>query len=134
MVKWMFILSLFALTAAVNAGVPVTTETNGTFPADAGDAAVVAVHRIVQEALTNVARHAGSAATTIRLDHHDDHIAVEIENGRPSGGVRAVASTGVGIVGMRERAESLGGRLEAGPTPDGGFRVSAVVPYYRHGA
>ncbi len=120
------------LTAAVNAGVPVTTETNGTFPADAGDAAVVAVHRIAQEALTNVARHAGSAATTIRLDHHDDHVAVEIENGRPSGGGRAVASTGVGIVGMRERAESLGGRLEAGPTPDGGFRVSAVVPYYRH--
>jgi signal transduction histidine kinase len=35
---------------------------------------------------------------------------------------------------MRERAESLGGRLDAGPTPDGGFRVSAVVPYYRHGA
>ena len=46
---------------------------------------------------------------------------------------RAVPSTGVGIVGMRERAESVGGRLDAGSTPDGGFRVNAVVPYYRHG-
>jgi len=122
------------LTAAVNAGVPVTTETHGAFPADVGDATVVAVHRIVQEALTNVARHAGAAATTIRLDHRDDHVTVAIENDRPSGGGRAMASTGVGIVGMRERAESLGGHLDTGPTPDGGFRVSAVVPYYRRSA
>jgi len=42
--------------------------------------------------------------------------------------------TGVGIVGMRERAESVGGRLDAGPTPDGGFRLRAVVPYHRRGA
>ena len=121
--------------AAVNAGVPVTTETTGAFPADVSDAAVVAVHRIVREALTNVARHAGSAATTVHLHHHDDHVVIEVRNEPSSadGSGRAVPSTGVGIVGMRERAESVGGRLDAGSTPDGGFRVNAVVPYYRHG-
>ena len=124
--------------AALPAGVPVTTETSGTFPVDVSNAAVVAVHRIVQEALTNVARHAGSAATTIRLVHHDDRVAVQVINERPIGDGRPVGSTGVasrvGIVGMRERAQSVGGQLEAGPTPDGGFKVSAVVPYFRHGA
>ena len=81
-----------------------------------------------------------SVATTVRLDHQDDHVAVEVHNERPSSGrhptesTGSTESTGVGIVGMRERAESVGGQLEAGPTSDGGFRVTATVPYYRHGA
>ena len=75
-----------------------------------------------------------SVATMVRLDHHDDHVAVDVHNERPSGGRHPTESTGVGIVGMRERAESVGGHLEAGPTSDGGFRVTATVPYYRHGA
>ena len=122
--------------AATAAGVPVTCEVTGAFPADVSEAAVVAVHRIVHEALTNVTRHAGSVATTVRLDHNGDHVAVDVHNDRPSGERHpngSTESTGVGIVGMRERAESVGGHLEARPTSDGGFRVTATVPYYRHG-
>ena len=122
------------IASAGRAGVEVTAETTGAFPADVSDAVVVAVHRIVQEALTNVARHAGSVATTVHIDHDDDHVVVEVCNERSSGPRSDVASTGVGIVGMRERAASVGGHLDAGPTPDGGFTVKAVVPYHRRSA
>ncbi|NNE74437.1 MAG: two-component sensor histidine kinase, partial [Acidimicrobiales bacterium] len=113
---------------AVRAGVDVSCEISGAFPADVNDAAVVAVHRIVQEALTNVARHAAAARTVVRLDHGDHEVTVEVHNERPPGRPGAVASTGVGIVGMRERAASMGGSLDAGSTADGGYQVVAIVP------
>ncbi len=122
------------LARAGELGIAVSGRTSGTFPADVSDATVVAVHRIVQEALTNVARHAPGATATVELDHHDAHVAIEIANDRPAGVGPTVASTGVGIVGMRERAESLSGNLDAGPTADGGYRVAAVVPYHRRGS
>ncbi len=119
---------------ATRAGVDVSCEVVGEFPPDASDAAVVAVHRILQEALTNVARHGGSSPAEVRLDHRPGHALVQVlnvGNRRSGASIRRVASTGVGIVGMTERAESLGGRLDAGPTADGGYQVTAEIPYHR---
>jgi signal transduction histidine kinase len=84
-------------------------------------------YRIVQEALTNVARHAGPGARAhVRLARHDGLVEVEVrDDGR---GARAPVRPGGGLTGMRERAAALGGRFEAGDAPDGGFRVWASLP------
>lgn len=120
------------LAGAANAGLTVTTELDGQFPSDVGEACVVAVHRMIQEALTNVARHVGPVPVTLSIRHGVDRVRVQILNDAgtsPHGD--ATRSTGVGIVGMIERAETLGGSLRAQPTANGGFAVDAVVPYHR---
>jgi signal transduction histidine kinase len=123
---------------ATAAGLTVSTKIDGSFPADAGESCIVATHRIVQEALANVARHAGPVPTDLRLAHYDDRVELSVRNhaghrdpGRPGPGAGSQngSGSGVGIVGMTERAESLGGSLQAGPTTDGGFEVAAVLPY-----
>lgn len=84
----------------------------------------LAVYRIVQEALTNVARHASATAAVVRVRPDHDDVLVEVEDdgtGRPG-------SPGSGILGMRERARALGGSLTTGSPPDGGFRVCARLP------
>ncbi|MFF9481322.1 sensor histidine kinase [Streptomyces sp. NPDC014733] len=88
------------------------------------------VYRVVQEALTNVHKHAPGARARVRLAHRAAEVAVQVENG-PSDGAAAPAglpSGGNGLVGMRERVTALGGVFVSGPTDAGGFRVSAVVP------
>jgi signal transduction histidine kinase len=87
------------------------------------------VYRVVQEALTNVHKHAAGAKAVVRLAYREAEVAVLITNG-PSDGtpVAALPSGGHGLLGMRERVTSHGGGFAAGPTPDGGFRVSAMVP------
>ena len=84
----------------------------------------LAVYRIVQEALTNVARHASATAAVVRVrpDHHD--VLVEIEDD----GTGQPGAPGSGILGMRERARALGGSLTTGSQPAGGFRVCARLP------
>ncbi len=114
---------------ASNAGIAVTTDIEGTFPSDAGDSCVVAVHRIIQEALTNVARHAGAAPTHIGLRHGTHNVELTVVNKAGDTSTAVVASTGVGIIGMKERAETLGGSLTASPEPSGGFAVRATIPY-----
>jgi len=96
----------------------------GDVPTEVGAAA----YRIVQESLTNVLRHAGADRATVVLRAEGDALVVEVED---TGSGRLADGTdlgGNGIHGMRERAESLGGRLEAGPRTTGGFRVRAVLP------
>ncbi len=89
----------------------------------------LAAYRIVQESLTNVARHAGPGAATVRLGYRPGGVAVEvIDNGRGVPGGRPATGTGSGIAGMTERAAALGGHLTAGPRPGGGFAVSAWLP------
>jgi signal transduction histidine kinase len=88
----------------------------------------VAAFRILQEALTNVARHAGRASATVRIEYGDRELVVQVDDDG-----RGIVSAngdggGKGIVGMRERASALGGRLEAGPRPEGGYRVRARLP------
>jgi signal transduction histidine kinase len=90
----------------------------------------LAAYRIVQEALTNVRKHAGSAASaTVRLVYGRDHLLVEvIDDGRGAASALADAGAGHGLLGMRERVEIYGGELSAGPRPGGGFAVRAVLP------
>ena len=117
---------------AARAGVVVTTKILGAFPPNVREASVVALHRIVQESLTNVARHAGSVGTFVLVRHDGEEVTVRIRNDPPKPlGRRPVPSTGVGVAGMAERAESLGGSLTARPCPDGGFEVVARLPYHR---
>jgi signal transduction histidine kinase len=101
----------------------------------------LAAYRIVQESLTNVARHARSARAWVRLRYEDGALALEVaDDGGDDGGGRvgtngvggrtaeSASGTGNGIVGMRERASTLGGELRAGPRAGGGFTVSARLP------
>ncbi|GAA2220960.1 histidine kinase [Streptomyces amakusaensis] len=88
-------------------------------------------YRVVQEALTNVHKHAAGAKVTIRLAHRDAEVAMQVENcapGRPDPASPALPSGGNGLLGMRERVLALGGVFVSGPTDTGGFRVSAVLP------
>jgi signal transduction histidine kinase len=89
-----------------------------------------AVYRITREALTNVVRHAHASTVSVRVDHRDGQVEVVIrDDGAGVGNGRGRDSgTGHGIVGMRERAEALGGSLSAGPANEGGFVVTASLP------
>jgi signal transduction histidine kinase len=85
-------------------------------------------YRIVQEALTNVLRHAGSASVTVDIAADEDALHVEVSDDGSGSPARAEAE-GHGIAGMRERALALGGTFAAGPRPGGGWRVEAVLPF-----
>jgi signal transduction histidine kinase len=85
-----------------------------------------AAYRVVQEALTNVIKHAGPVATTVSLAYASDHLSVVVANER-SAQIRR-AGNGLGLIGMRERVELVGGTLTAGPGADGGFEVRAHFP------
>ncbi|MFB7293920.1 sensor histidine kinase [Actinacidiphila glaucinigra] len=87
------------------------------------------VYRVVQEALTNVHKHAPGARARIRLAYREAEVAVLVQNG-PSDGAPALVlpSGGNGLVGMKERVTALGGGFAAGTTHEGGFRVSAMLP------
>ncbi|MGW0845201.1 sensor histidine kinase [Streptomyces sp. NPDC002787] len=89
-------------------------------------------YRVVQEALTNVHKHAAGAKTHVRLAHRAAEIAMQVENGPPpepgAAGAARLPSGGNGLLGMKERVAELGGVFVSGPTEAGGFRVSAVIP------
>lgn len=116
--------------SAANAGLVIRANVDGTFPDETSEASVVAFHRILQEALTNVSRHAGPVPTRIEIDHGMDTVHLRVVNDRPDPPVQDVLTTGVGIVGMIERAESLGGTLTAAPGPGDQFVVDATIPYH----
>ncbi|MEG8279413.1 sensor histidine kinase [Streptomyces sp. AHA2] len=87
-------------------------------------------YRVVQEALTNVHKHAAGAKTYVRLAHRVSEIAMQVENEPPEAAASSarLPSGGNGLVGMKERVSALGGVFVSGPTDAGGFRVSAVIP------
>ncbi|MFF1353932.1 sensor histidine kinase [Streptomyces sp. NPDC058297] len=90
-------------------------------------------YRVVQEALTNVHKHAAGAKTYVRLAHRVSEFAMQVENEPPPSDVDAgvgarLPSGGNGLVGMKERVAGLGGVFVCGPTDAGGYRVSAVLP------
>jgi signal transduction histidine kinase len=89
-------------------------------------------YRVVQEALTNVHKHAAGAKTRVRLAHRVSEIAMQVENGPPpevsAASDARLPSGGNGLLGMKERVAGLGGVFVSGPTDAGGFRVSAVIP------
>ncbi|MEV8515126.1 histidine kinase [Dactylosporangium sp. NPDC051484] len=87
------------------------------------------VYRIVREALTNVARHAPDAhSVTVTVGQNPSGLTVEVLDDAPRGGARVAQRGGYGLIGMRERVETLGGTLHAGPRPDTGWSVLATLP------
>ena len=88
----------------------------------------LSAYRIVQEALSNVLRHAPGATASVALVHYLHGVDVRIVNSRPTHRVAASPGAGHGLLGMRERAAMLGGTLRAGPHPDGGYEVAAYLP------
>jgi signal transduction histidine kinase len=118
------------LTEVSKAGLAVKLQVNGTQPQlPAG--VDLSAYRIVQEALTNVVKHAGSARAQVVVGYGDQEITVEVTDDglgvtAPVGDGRV--RVGHGLIGMRERVQVFGGELEAGPRPGGGFRVAARLP------
>ena len=108
------------------AGLPASLEVDGA-PRPVPASLDVTVYRIVQEALTNALRYARQAATLVRLSWEPDQLRVEILDDGPARATRRGQRAG-GLVGMRERAALVGGRLEAGPRLGGGYAVRAWLP------
>ena len=112
-------------------GVPIELHVTG--PTDEVPAVVGrSAYRIVQEALTNVVRHAGRTSTRVAVQHGVGALELEIVNDRPEAGlghgIAPAAGGGRGLAGIRERVGLLGGTVDTGPRPDGGFRVWASLP------
>jgi signal transduction histidine kinase len=117
------------LDSARGGGVSVTVSSTGD-PVTLPDGVDLSAYRIVQEALSNAMRHAPGSHVRVHVGYRPDGLALEVRNDaapRPCPSPRFVAG-GHGIIGMRERAAMLGGSLDARPTEDGGFQVSAVLP------
>ena len=90
--------------------------------------------RIVQESLTNTYRHAGPTVARVRLDYEPNELRIQVDDdGRGDGTAVGKLGSSSGLTGMRQRAEALNGTLVAGPRPDGGFRVTAILPTGRAG-
>ncbi|MFD7399364.1 sensor histidine kinase [Streptomyces virginiae] len=88
------------------------------------------LYRIVQEALTNIARHADATTASVRIDYRPDSVALQVDdNGKAT--PDAAPAPGMGLLGMRERVTVLGGRLRAAPRDEGGFTVQAELPVER---
>ena len=93
----------------------------------------LAAYRLIQEALTNVRKHAAAARAQVRVGYEPDRLRIEVsDDGGPRGAVGEtapnVSGPGHGLIGMRERVQLYDGRMQAGPMPGGGFRVEAVLP------
>ncbi|HEX6341330.1 sensor histidine kinase [Umezawaea sp.] len=108
------------------AGLPVDFDaTNATTP---GPAAGRAVYRVIQEALTNVTKHAPNAPVRIRLTTHNHHLHVTVTNAPPLHRPPQQDPGGTGLHGLSERVTLLGGTFTAAPTSDGGFTLEATLP------
>lgn len=112
---------------AALAGVRVETDVRGT--GDLPEGLELAVYRIVQEALTNVIKHAAPAHCRVAVTVENGTVEIEVTDDGPGGRVLPdPPSAGHGLIGMRERTAVYGGTFTAGPRPDGGFRVHATIP------
>ncbi len=114
------------------AGLPVELQVGGA-PRALPPGLDLAAYRVVQEALTNVLKHAGKPRTTVRLDYREAELVVEVADaGRPIPAAgpasSAVPGSGRGLLGLRERIALYGGELDAGPRPGGGWLVRARLP------
>jgi signal transduction histidine kinase len=122
--------TLADLPALVSAGGAQLTTT-GDVPGDAAPGLHLAAYRIVQEALTNVSRHAGRAGASVHLHYTPDSLSVQVDDdgaGSSNGTGPRPGGPRLGLIGMRERVTALGGRLHAGHRDGGGFQVRAELP------
>ncbi len=112
------------------AGMKVTVDQRVAAPADAPAATGRTVYRIAQECLTNARKHApGTEVTVTVTGGPGDGLTIEVANPAPTEPFERVPGSGQGLIGLTERATLAGGRLEHGPTPDGGFVVRARLPW-----
>lgn len=100
----------------------------GTAPEGLEPPAQRAIYRTIQEALTNVRKHAPGATATIEITHDDTDLTVTVTNTPPTRPTLALPSAQHGLVGLQERATLLGGKLHTGPMPDGGFQLRLRLP------
>jgi signal transduction histidine kinase len=113
-----------------DAGVPVELRWEGDPATPVPDSVRLTGYRILQEALTNVVKHAGRARVTVTIRLETDHASVEVvDDGRGYAGSPNGMGSGHGLIGMRERVAVFSGTLVAGPVPGGGFRVLAMLPF-----
>lgn len=114
--------------ASRDAGVSVTGEF--TLPDDVPISLGRTVYRVVQESLTNVHKHARGASTAVVVHGaRGEGVTVRVTNVRPVAAGSLLPGAGAGLVGLRERVQLVGGRLTTGPTPEGGWRVEAWLPW-----
>jgi signal transduction histidine kinase len=112
------------------AGLPVEADIQ--VPAGLPSGLGLAVYRIAQEGLTNVRRHAGTVPTRLLVTGRDHELRVEVHNDAPPAGSASrvsTLSTGLGLVGVRERIQAAGGSLDAGPAEGGGYSLVARLPW-----
>ncbi len=114
------------VSACESAGLKVTVDTEGE-PQPLSPGVDLTAYRIVQEALTNVTKHATAEAARILLTYTGSRLLITVSNDGPSK-PEAARGRGFGVMGMRERALSIGGELCAGPRPQGGFEVTTALP------
>jgi signal transduction histidine kinase len=115
------------LDASRATGMPIARRDAGT-PRELSATVGRTAYRIVQEALTNVHKHAADAQTDVRIHYLPDAIEVVVRNAAPMQRADPLPAGGFGLIGLRERVDLLGGRFEARPRLDGGFIVSATIP------
>ena len=119
------------ITRVTHAGVHVDLQITGQ-PADVPASVDLSAFRIIQEALTNVVKHAATPDCQVRLDYRERELSLEIldegDAARAAAMAGASAGTGHGLIGMRERVHLCGGEFSAGPRPGRGFRVAATLP------
>ena len=109
-------------------GLPVELEVTGSPDIPMPDGVVLAGYRVVQEALTNVVKHAAGSSATVRVDYGTDRVSIEVTDTGGTHPASADAGSGRGLVGLRERLALYGGTLDAGPRIRGGYRLTAVIP------
>jgi len=115
------------IAGARRAGLETTFAVTGN-PVPLPAAVDLAAYRIIQESLTNTIRHAGPATAAVSLGYQDDELRIDVTDTGRGQPVIAGNGGGHGLAGMRERAAAVGGTVEAGPGPSGGFRVAARLP------
>ncbi|MFO7962055.1 MAG: ATP-binding protein [Nitriliruptoraceae bacterium] len=107
-------------------GLQVDHHITGT-PVELPPALQLTAYRAIQEALTNVIRHSDATWAKIRLSYSDQQLRVQIDD--DGVGLPGDHAEGFGLRGLRERVEAIGGTMNVGPTPSGGFRLRADLPY-----
>jgi signal transduction histidine kinase len=115
------------LESARSAGVPITLTVEGA-PRALPAALDASAYRIVQEAVTNVIRHAGGAPAAVTVHYGADALHLTVADDGAAASANGTGH-GHGLIGMRERVAAFGGTLEAGPRPERGFQVRAELPY-----
>ncbi|MEV7086164.1 sensor histidine kinase [Streptomyces sp. NPDC093085] len=116
------------ISACRSAGLELTVTTEGE-PQPLTPGVDLTAYRIIQEALTNVTRHASGHAARVRLTYHDSRLLITVTNDGPAT-APAARQDGFGLMGMRERAHSVGGDLRAGARAGGGFEVTTALPIH----